>query len=268
MSLCLLPNTLRFTKDEVASMLTRHGIETSALPWYPTALLVNTTKDQLTHIPEFIEGYFYLQNASSLLPVIALDPQPGEKILDLAAAPGGKTIHTAMRMNNEGEIVANDLSAGRVARMRRQFETYGVACAKSTLIPGQRIWMKYPDYFDRVLLDAPCSMHGTDTPSDDKPAKMARLQHWLLRSAVSACRPGGTIIYCTCTTSVEENEEVIEWILKKDEGKIELEQIAWSRELQAAGVLMPGQDPEGKTARVSRTAEMEGFFVAQLRRLS
>ncbi len=268
MSLCILPNTLRFTKEEVVTMLTRHGIETSTLPWYPAALLVNTTKDQLTHIPEFTEGYFYLQNASSLLPVIALDPQPGEKILDLAAAPGGKTIHTAMRMNNQGEIVANDLSAGRVARMRRQFETYGVACAKSTLIPGQRIWMKYPDYFDRVLLDAPCSMHGTDTPSDDKPAKMARLQHWLLRSAVSACRPGGTIIYCTCTTSVEENEEVIEWILKKDAGKISLEPIAWPLEIINAGIITPGLDLGKLTARVKKEGDMEGFFVALLRRLS
>ncbi len=268
MSLCILPNTLRFTKDEVVSMLTRHGIETSTLPWYPAVLLVNTTKDQLTHIPEFTEGYFYLQNASSLLPVIALDPQPGEKILDLAAAPGGKTIHIAMRMHNEGEIIANDLSAGRVARMRRQFETYGVACAKSTLIPGQRIWMKYPDYFDRVLLDAPCSMHGTDTPSDDKPAKMARLQHWLLRSAVSACRLGGTIIYCTCTTSVEENEEVIEWILRKDAGKIALEPIVWPPDIINAGIITHGLDPGKLTARVKKEGDMEGFFVAQLRRLS
>jgi 16S rRNA C967 or C1407 C5-methylase (RsmB/RsmF family) len=111
-------------------------------------------------------------------------------------------------------------------------------------------------------------MHGTDTPSDDKPAKMARLQHWLLRSAVSACRPGGTIIYCTCTTSVEENEEVIEWILKKDAGKIELEPIVWSQEIIDAGIITPGLDPGKLTARVKKEGDMEGFFVAQLRRLS
>ena len=128
--------------------------------------------------------------------------------------------------------------------------------------------MKYPNYFDRVILDAPCTMHGTDTPSDDKPAKMARLQHWLLRSAVSACRPGGVIVYSTCTTSTDENEEVIAWILQKDAGKVAIETIKWSQEIVDAGIITPGLDPGHLTARVKKEGDMEGFFVARMRRIA
>ncbi|MEI7653587.1 MAG: RsmB/NOP family class I SAM-dependent RNA methyltransferase [bacterium] len=223
--LTILPNTLTHTREEILAIFTREKIAATPLSWHDTALSLDTDKDTLTHLPEFMEGYFYLQNPSSLLPVLALDPQPGEKVLDLAAAPGGKTIHMAIRMDNTGEIIANDLSPGRVARMRRLLTTYGVTSVTATAIPGQRLWTKYPGYFDRVLLDAPCSMHGTDTPSSDSPAKMARLQRWLLRSAISACRPGGVIVYSTCTTAVEENEEVIDWILRKDQGKVLVEPI-------------------------------------------
>lgn len=295
--LTILPNTLTHTREEILAIFSREKIAATPLSWHDTALSLDTDKDTLTRLPEFMEGYFYLQNPSSLLPVLALDPQPGEKVLDLAAAPGGKTIHTAIKMANTGQILANDLSPGRVARMRRLLTTYGVTNVTATAIPGQRLWMKYPGYFDRVLLDAPCSMHGTDTPSSDSPAKMARLQRWLLRSAISACRPGGVIVYSTCTTAVEENEEVIDWILRKDAGKVSVEpyviraiarppsceQVNFHTELLAGHPSSP-HVPTLLTAltttttgiplhpsvshcvRVEKSGDFEGFFVAKLKR--
>ena len=277
--LTILPNTLTHTREEILAIYARAGINAFPLSWHDSALSIDTDKVTLTHLPEFMEGYFYLQNPSSLLPVLALDPQPGEKVLDLAAAPGGKTIHMAIRMSNTGEIVANDLSPGRVARMRRLLTTYGVTNATTTAIPGQRLWMKYRDHFDRVLLDAPCSMHGTDTPSTDSPARMARLQRWLLRSAISACRPGGVIVYSTCTTAVEENEEIIDWILRKDAGKVTVEPYALS-EVETTRRLVPTLLPGLSTSasgihlhpsimncvRVEKSDDFEGFFVAKMRR--
>lgn len=277
--LTILPNTLTHTREEILAIYARAGIKAFPLSWHDSALSIDTDKVTLTHLPEFMEGYFYLQNPSSLLPVLALDPQPGEKVLDLAAAPGGKTIHMAIRMSNTGEIVANDLSPGRVARMRRLLTTYGVTNATATAIPGQRLWMKYRDHFDRVLLDAPCSMHGTDTPSTDSPARMARLQRWLLRSAISACRPGGIIVYSTCTTAVEENEEIIDWILRKDAGKVTVEPYALSEvetTRRFVPTLLPGLSTSASgihlhpsimnCVRVEKSDDFEGFFVAKMRR--
>ncbi len=274
--LTILPNTLTHTREEILAIFSREKIAATPLSWHDTALSLDTDKDTLTRLPEFMEGYFYLQNPSSLLPVLALDPQPGEKVLDLAAAPGGKTIHAAIKMANAGQILANDLSPGRVARMRRLLTTYGVTNVTATAIPGQRLWMKYPGYFDRVLLDAPCSMHGTDTPSTDSPAKMARLQRWLLRSAISACRPGGIIVYSTCTTAVEENEEVIDWILRRDAGKVSVEPYAITSGVERSpGILptfttttsgIPLHPSVTNCVRVEKSGDFEGFFVAKLKR--
>lgn len=279
--LTILPNTLTHTQDDIIALCAREKIATAPLSWHTSALMLDIDKNVLTSLPEFAHGYFYLQNPSSLLPVIALNPQPGEKVLDLAAAPGGKTIHIAIKMHNTGEIVANDVSAHRVARMRRILATYGATNTKTSLMAGQRLWMKYKDYFDRVLLDAPCSMHGTDTPSTDNPSKMARLQRWLLRSAVSACKPGGVIVYSTCTTAVEENEEVIDWILRKDQGKVQVEPVVIPSEAKRSPGPPPTLLPALTTTasgiplhpsivhcmRVAKSGDFEGFFVAKMRRV-
>lgn len=270
---CILVNTLIIDEETLVKKLTRElHVEIAPLGWCPRAYYVECDKAVLTHSDMYAKGYFYLQNTSSLIPVHVLNPQPGESILDLAAAPGGKTIHIGIRMENNGLIIANDSSASRVQRMKRLLDAYQISIVKTTCTPGQKLWEQYPETFDRILVDAPCSMRGTSTPSTDHPKDLAKIQRWLLRSAYSACKPRGLIVYATCTTTVEENEEVIDWILGKEEENLVIEEILIDPHIAHSkgsefGVNKQSLDPSLlHTIRITQDADMEGFFVAKLRK--
>jgi tRNA (cytosine49-C5)-methyltransferase len=273
MKCCILTNRLKMTSKEVVKKIKEElSCQLEVIPWCPHAFFVECDKESLTHNDVFTQGLYYLQNASSLIPVCVLDPRPGESILDLAAAPGGKTIHIGIRMNNEGTIIANDVSTSRIQRMKRLLDMYDIVIAKTTCIPGQKLWEEYSETFDRVLVDAPCSMRGTPTPSEDDPKDLAKMQKWLLRSAYSSCKPGGTIAYSTCTTTLEENEEVIDWIVKKESGNISIEDISLDNSIMHTNGLKNGANGQAldssisKTVRIAQNDVMEGFYVAKLRK--
>jgi 16S rRNA (cytosine1407-C5)-methyltransferase len=214
-----------------------------------------------------------------MLPALILNPQPGEKVLDLCAAPGSKTTQLAALMQNQGEIVANDTSKARLHKLRSQLEQYGMSNTRIISQPGQSLWQKYPDYFDKTLVDVPCSMEGrfrTDDPvsyshwSEKKVKLLAKLQKWLLRSAISATKPGGVIVYSTCTLSPEENEGVIDWILKKDGHKVMIEDIL-PPSIPRYPTILDWRGKEyhpdvAKTVRVLPGSDWEGFYVARMRK--
>jgi NOL1/NOP2/sun family putative RNA methylase len=266
----ILPNLLRISSEKLRHLLQqKYAVTLTALGWYPTAYTSQAETGFFTAMDEFASGLFYIQNPSSLVPVIALDPQPNEKILDLCAAPGGKTIHLAILMKNTGVIIANDVSRSRVARMTRLFKSYGITNARITIQPGQRLWQRWEGEFDRVLVDAPCSMCGTNTPSRDNVKKLTKQQRWLLRSALSACRPGGTIVYSTCTDHVEENEQVIAWLLCKDGKKVK------TVDFDIPGCPLTAADTHTitdestvksvqRSRRIKKDREYEGFFITKL----
>jgi 16S rRNA (cytosine1407-C5)-methyltransferase len=265
-------NTLKITSAECAARLAQRGWAVHPLAWCPEAFSVTgATMRALTDLADHTEGLFFIQNRSSLLPVLALNPQPGQTVLDLCAAPGGKTTHLAARMRNTGLIIANDISQPRVYRLAALLRQYGVACARTTRLAGQRVWRRYPDYFDAALVDAPCSMRGTATPSPSAVKSLAKQQKFLLKSALSATRPGGVIIYSTCTTTAEENEGVIAWLLEKHPGQVEVEPFDLPGAPFAPALLA---DPKGRgfpppiarARRVPPTDAMEGFFIARLRK--
>ncbi len=206
-----------------------------------------------------------------MLPPLILNPKKGERILDLCAAPGSKTSQLAMMIENTGEIIANDASHTRIYRLDANLKRLGVINTTILRSVGQGLWQKYPNYFDKTLVDAPCSMVGriqiTDprTYTDWSIKKVKHLQEtqkFLLRSGISSTKPGGIIVYATCTLSKQENEDVITWILKKEQGRVALEEIDLDGIPWMPGIGMP------QTKKIFPSQEFEGFFIAKLRKLS
>lgn len=150
-------NTLRIEPAELRHRLTRKGFDLQPLPWDPTCFQVRG-EIPIGNTLEHWLGYFYVQEATQLFPVKALDPQPGERLLDLCAAPGGKTTQVAQHMKDEGLVVANDASAKRIQALLANVYRLGVRCVVVTECPGEQ----FPGraLFDRVLVDAPCSAEG------------------------------------------------------------------------------------------------------------
>ena len=172
-------------------------------------------------------GGVYPINPSSVLAVLALAPQPGEEILDLAAAPGGKTLLMAAAMDNVGRLAAVEPVKGRFHRMRANLTRCGVSNVDYYLRDGRGVGRSVPERFDAVLLDAPCSSEARmrlDDPSSYahwKPRKIketSRKQKALLRSAYAALKPGGRLVYCTCSYAPEENEIPLNHLLRREPG--------------------------------------------------
>lgn len=178
----------------------------------------------LTH-PAVQDGLIYIQNPSSLIAALVLDPKPHETILDLAAAPGGKTLILAELMENTGHISAVEAVKGRFFKMIHLIQQYGATNVKTYLTDGKTVGFKCPERFDRTLLDAPCSSEARfsiqepqtwATWSEKKIEELARKQKQLLFSAIQATKKGGIILYCTCSFAPEENEMVVHHILKRN----------------------------------------------------
>lgn len=214
-----------------------------------------------------------------MIPPLVLSPQPEEIILDMAASPGSKTTELATLMHNTGIIIANDKSPKRLFKLLENLKTQGVTNTKTSAIPGEFLWKKYPEYFDGVLLDAPCSMEGRFTTNDPNSYKdwsprkikeLSNLQKWMLRSAISCTKIGGTIVYSTCAMSPEENEEVIDWLLKKMGDAITIEELSLEHLPKNPGLTQWGKKQYNpalaKTLRIYPSTLMEGFFVAKIKK--
>lgn len=182
----------------------------------------------LATLPSFQQGQFYVQDPSTLLAVSELAPQPGETVLDLCAAPGGKTTFLAQLMHNQGRVVACDTSPERLKRLQENCARLGVTCVEPVLLPapGSRPPAGPPApiadrQFDRVLVDAPCSNTGVMRRRVDlrwrlRPEEIKRLravQLHLLRQALGRLKPGGTLVYSTCSLEPEENGRMVEDLL-------------------------------------------------------
>jgi len=170
---------------------------------------------------EYHLGYYHPQGLTSTFPGLELDPQPGELVLDMCAAPGGKTSQLAAQMGNEGLIVANDVALDRISALKSNLERLGVLNALIRIGPAQAIPKRYQ--FDRVLLDAPCSglgawRRGLAPPLGRFPhqvERMSRIQQQLILRAFDLLKPGGILVYSTCTLAPEENERVVSRLLEK-----------------------------------------------------
>lgn len=215
-------NRFKTTTDEIQKRFDALGFPLEPVPWSEEAFFVQEGEDDertLGHVFEHQAGLVFVQAPVSTLPVEALDPQPGDRVLDMAAAPGGKATHIAERLNGEGLVVANDVHPGRVNNLISNLDQAGVPNAIASRFNGCRL--TWPITFDKVLVDAPCttlgSMHESWDPirrfTMDRARGFAGTQRSLLKSAFHATREGGEIVYATCTLEPVENEGVVSWFL-------------------------------------------------------
>ena len=183
------------------------------VPWEPMGYYYDPETRPGLH-PYHEAGVYYLQEASAMAPVALLDPQPGERVLDLCAAPGGKTTQIAGRMNGEGFLLCNEINPKRAKILARNIERMAVSNALVTNEHPEHLAERFPGFFDRVLVDAPCSGEGmfrkeeaavTDW-SQETVEMCARRQAEILHSAAAMLRPGGRLVYSTCTFAPEEDE--------------------------------------------------------------
>ena len=224
--LTIRTNSLKTKRRELAKNLISRGVNLDPLAeWSKVGLKIYSSSVPIGATPEYLSGQYMLQSASSFLPVLALDPHPGDKILDMCASPGGKTTYIGQLMKNEGLLVANDFKKERIKSLFFNIHRMGIKNSIITNYDG-REFAKLFNKFDRVLLDAPCS--GLGVISKDKSVKMnrtykeilnnSRLQKELILAAIDSCnakgKGDGIIVYSTCSISVEENEWVIDYALK------------------------------------------------------
>jgi 16S rRNA (cytosine967-C5)-methyltransferase len=181
--------------------------------WFPNDEIFELeSHPSLTSLRTFQEGMFYVQDPSTLLAVAALDPKAGEHIADVCAAPGGKTTYIAQRMQNQGEVLAEDIQPERLTLVVENCERLGVTCVGTTSATKQ---------FDRILIDAPCSNTGVlrrrvELRSRIRPEEITRLrdtQLQILRDSAQRLKPGGTLVYSTCSLEPEENQQAVKAFL-------------------------------------------------------
>lgn len=192
--------------------------------WAENCFTIDSVIEPIRDSQAVTEGRVFIQNAASWLPVLALAPQPGDDILDVCAAPGGKTSHIAAVTNNQATITANDNSRPRLAKMRANFERLGVTSAETTLFDATQIARKLEGrQFTKILLDAPCSGEGMMQLDRDKDfstwsvahiKRLQQLQKKIIAQAWQLLAPGGALVYSTCTMAPEENEAVVDYLLR------------------------------------------------------
>lgn len=206
-------NTLKLLPDQYQAI---SPFELSPLSWCPTGFTYSADSQPGKH-PHHSAGLFYLQEPSAMAVSEILAPLPGEKVLDLSAAPGGKTTHLAALMQNQGFLVANEIHPTRAWQLAENLERCGVRITAITNETPMRLAAHFGSYFDRVLLDAPCSGEGMFRKnqtarsqwSPEYVQSCALRQQDILTYAASLVKPGGSLVYSTCTFSPEENEMVI-----------------------------------------------------------
>ena len=271
-------NSLKITVEEVLSILKQSGIcfELSELCPYAIFLEENVQKGSIVQAM-IDQGKLYRQDLSSMFPVMIMDPKPGERILDMCAAPGSKASQIAMLMKNKGEIVAVEMARPRYYRLKSVLSLLGVTNTQTICKDAQQY--RDENLFDAVLVDAPCSSEGRfrdDDPSTyqywnlRKIKEMEHKQKGLLLQASRLVRPEGRIIYATCTFAPEENESVIDWFLEKTGEAFSLESISL-RDVPSYPAVQSWEkkkfnDAVARCLRIFPGRSTEGFFIAQLKR--
>ena len=279
-------NTIKTTIAELMNYFKENNIKFDRVLWYDDALIIkNADEKDLSKLEWYSEGNFYLQSLSSMVPPLVLNPKPNETVLDMTAAPGSKTSQMAMMLNNEGKIVANELDPIRFERLKFNLTKQGITIAEVINSRGETLGKRYPETFDKVLLDAPCSGEGRFIGTIPETyrnwylkdvGKCSSLQKKLLKSAYQALKPGGILVYSTCTLNLQEDEEVLEYAINNFDFEmldIDLQINSSVKAKTDNNEIMVYNDSDQifnkdieKAIRIIPSKLMEGFFIARLRK--
>ncbi len=270
---CIRVNPLKISVDNLKVRLEKDWILTQ-IPWCKEGFWIEHRKDERRDIGNLLEhvlGYIYVQEAASMIPPVVLEPRPGDLVLDMCAAPGSKTGQIAQMMQNKGLIVANDFKGDRLAALGINLQRIGALNCLFTQMWGQG----FKQQFDKVLVDAPCSGTGTIRKSyktlrmwNPRMVKyMMQKQRRLLMHGFDILKSGGTLVYSTCTMEPEENEGVIEYLLKERQDaflepiNLPIKRSSCIREFEG-DIYSPEVE---KCLRIwPQDNDTEGFFVAKI----
>ena len=266
-------NTLKISVADFLARTAHYGWRLTPVPWCAEGFWIERDDESLPlgSVAEHLSGLFYIQEASSMLPVTALFAAAPEaqQVMDMAAAPGSKTTQLAALMHNRGAILANEYSASRVKVLHANISRCGVSNVALTHFDGRVFGAALPEQFDAILLDAPCSGEGVVRKDADalrnwtlaSTEAIAATQRDLIDSAFHALRPGGVLIYSTCTLNTIENQQVIAWLLARYPDATEILPL---QDLFAGAEA--ALTPEGYLHVFPHCFDSEGFFVARLRK--
>ncbi len=262
-------NTLKSDINRILDELSKEGIEYEKVPWYKDAVVIKNVKENLIQSLEIYKnGEIYLQSLSSMLPPLILDPKPNTDILDMCSAPGGKTTQMAALSENEAHITACEINHIRTERLRYNIEKQGANCIYIMQKDSRYIDNFFS--FDKILLDAPCSGSGTINTNNPKLSdifttklikKSISSQLALLKKAINILKPGGEIVYSTCSILACENEDIINKALLGSNTEIIPIDFNGKEYLPLLPVKIPG------TLCVCPDEFFEGFFIAKIRKI-
>lgn len=267
-------NTLKYSIRELMEYLNGKGLKYERVSWYNDALILKNGREKdIESLDIYEKGYVYLQSLSSMVPPLVLDPKPGEKVLDVTAAPGSKTTQMAAMMDNKGSILANELDPIRAERLKYNVEKQGAHIIQVIQGRGEKLHESYEGQFDKVLLDAPCSGEGRFIISDKRTytawslkevQRLSKLQKKLMESAAKCMKKGGVMVYSTCTINESENEEVLYWA--ENNLGLKVVDINISIPSSQRADSKPGSSVH-KGIRIMPSKDMEGFFVSKLMKI-
>lgn len=272
-------NTLKTNIDECLESIRKKDWVLESIPWCKEGFWIkHEERRDIGNLWEHHMGKIYSQSSTSMIPPLILEPKPGEAVLDMAASPGSKTTQMGAMMENKGVLVANDVDGKRMAPLGTNTRRIGLSNYILTEMPGQNI---KDVTFDKILLDAPCSSTGTIADSPEIIGKwnkgmirrISSIQKELIQNAANILKPGGELVYSTCTMEPQENEEVIDYILNENQ-QISLQKIN-EDELEGLNTSSPIKEFNDKkyNKNIDKTMRIwpqdnhtEGFYIAKLKK--
>jgi len=270
-------NTLRISPEELSGLLLKnYGIQTQKIENIPFALKVIEKSELTGKTIEHITGLYYIESLASMMPPLVLNPLEDDAVLDLCAAPGSKTTQLAQMMKNHGTLIANEVQIARVKSLVFNIDRMAITNCGVIHSKGEILSKIFHEYFDKILVDAPCSGLGiiqkkeevNDWWNEKRINVLCELQLRLLIAAVKMLKVGGEVVYSTCTLTLEENEQIINKVLNKY--PVEVEEIALPLTSREGFTSIEGNEFNGEITKAKRIvpweSNTEGFFIVKLKK--
>lgn len=274
-STTLRVNTIKYNIQDLMTQFKINNIKFDRVSWYNDGLVLkNKAEKDIQKLDIYNDGCIYIQSMSSMIPPLVLSPKSGEKVLDLTAAPGSKTTQLAALMKNTGEIIANELDTIRYERLKYNIEKQGATIVQTINSRGEKLGENYPEFFDKVLLDVPCSGEGRFIINEPKTYRdwsikkvnnLVKLQKKLLTSAYKALKKNGVMVYSTCTINRYENELILDWGIKNLGLKIVDINLNIKDSIRGDNEKL--DKSIDKSIKILPSKSMEGFFIAKMKKL-